>query len=70
MLLYFMEPAKSLQHSEGRRRPDKFYTQIRWNSKPGLLAEVIQAKTPLTTVMKGKIHDHSCMDDLKPKYSK
>ena len=40
-----------------------------WTSKPELLAEVIQAKTPLTTATKGKIHDHSCMEDLKPKCS-
>ena len=48
---------------EGRRHP------IRWTSKPELLAEVIEAKTPLTTATKGKIHDHSCMEDLKPKCS-
>ena len=65
-----MEPAKSCQHLKGRRHPEEFYSQIRWTSKPKLLAEVIQAKTPLTTATKGKIYDHSCMEDLKPKCSK
>ena len=48
-----------------RRHPEEYYLQIRWTSKPELLAEVIQAKPRLTTATKGKIHDHSCMEDLK-----
>ena len=48
----------------------EFYSQIRLTSNPKLLSEIIQAKTPLTTATKGKIHDHSCMKDLKPKCSK
>ena len=67
---YFCPLWKSLkvdyiQKVDCRRHPEEFYSPIRWTSKPEFLAEVIQAKTLLTTATKVKIHDHSCMEDLK-----